>query len=522
VNQQNAVCKLSDISNGELKEVKVGETPVLLARVEDKCYALAAHCTHYGAPLADGYLSGDRIVCPWHHACFNARNGALEEPPALDSLAAYPIRIDGEDIFVEMPEDAADRRTPDLTAPDPAADSRTFVIIGGGAAGYTAAQTLREDGFAGRIVMITPEDHLPYDRPNLSKDYLQGQAEPEWMPLRSDDFYAEHGIEVVRDKVKTVTRDQKDIIFNGGKTLGFDSLLIATGGVPRMLDISGSDLANIFVLRSFDSADAIISAAERSQNVAVIGASFIAMEAASSLTKRGKHVTVIAPDKVPFERTLGPEIGKFFQTLHEKNGVTFRLGSGVAGFSGDGRVEKVLLSSGDDVEADLVIVGIGVRPSTDFMVGFDLQNDGGVIADGNLRISDDIYAAGDIVHFPDARTGELSRIEHWRTAMQLGRVAAHNMAGRTTTFEGVPFFWTTQFDATLNYVGHAAGWDRAIVHGEIDGQDFLVFYIKDDAIKAVAGMNRDRELAVWEERFRLGNVPSPADLDSELSANAAS
>jgi NADPH-dependent 2,4-dienoyl-CoA reductase/sulfur reductase-like enzyme/nitrite reductase/ring-hydroxylating ferredoxin subunit len=521
VKQHNAVCKLSEIGDGELKEVKVGETPVLLARVEGECYALAAHCTHYGAPLAEGYLSGDRIVCPWHHACFNARTGDREEPPALDSLAAYPVRVEGDDIIVDLPDNAADRRTPEMTAPDTALDDRTFVIIGGGAAGYSAAQTLREDGFAGRIVMITPEKNLPYDRPNLSKDYLQGSAEPEWMPLRPDDFYSEHGIEIVRETVKHVAKNSKQIEFESGGKLDFNSLLIATGGIPRTLDLPGSDLKNIFVLRSFTNADEIIAAAEKAENIAVIGSSFIGMEAASSLAKRGKQVTVITPDSTPFEKTLGSEVGGLFQDVHEKNGVKFRLSSSVTGFEGKDGVEKVLLKSGDSIDADVVIVGVGVRPATDFLDGFELHKDGGIVADANLRIGDDIYAAGDIVHFPDARTGEPTRIEHWRTALQLGRCAAHNMAGKATPFDGVPFFWTTQFDVTLNYVGHAAGWDRTIVQGNIDSQDFLVFYIKDDRIQAVAGMNRDRELDVWEERFRLSHVPTPNELENELAAKAA-
>jgi len=182
--QQNVVCKLSEIKDGEMKEVQAGTTPVLLARVDGKCYALAAHCTHYGATLAEGYLSGDRIVCPWHHACFNARNGNLEEPPALDSLANYPVRVDGDDIFVDLPANPEDRRTPEMATPNTKADDRTFAIVGGGAAAYAAAQTLREDGYEGRIVIVTSEDRKPYDRPNLSKDYLQGTAEPEWMPLR--------------------------------------------------------------------------------------------------------------------------------------------------------------------------------------------------------------------------------------------------------------------------------------------------------------------------------------------------
>ena len=520
VKQHNAVCKLSEIGDGELKEVKVGETPVLLARVDGQCYALAAHCTHYGAPLAEGYLSGDRIVCPWHHACFNARTGNLEEPPALDSLAKYRVTINDDDVIVELPDEPADRRTPMMAIPDAASDTRTFVIIGGGGAGYTAAQTLREDGFVGRIVMITPEENLPYDRPNLSKDYLQGSSQPEWMLLRPDDFYTEHGIETVREKVKRVSKYSKQIDIEGGGNLDFDRLLIATGGVPRTLDLPGSDLKNIFVLRSFTSADKIIAAVEKAEKIAVIGSSFIGMEAAFSLTKRGKQVAVIAPDSIPFEKTLGPEIGKLFQSVHEKNGVKFRLASGVTGFEGDGRVEKVILGSGESIDADVVIIGIGVRPATDFLNGFDMHKDGGVVSDANLRIGDDIFAAGDIVHFPDARTGESTRIEHWRTALQLGRCAANNMVGKATPFDGVPFFWTTQFDVTLNYVGHAVGWDRTVVQGNIDSKDFLIFYIKDDRVHAVAGMNRDRELDIWEERFRLGGVPSVNDLERELAASA--
>jgi len=490
-----------------MKEVQAGTTPVLLVRIEGNCYALAAHCTHYGAPLAEGYLSGDRIICPWHHACFNARNGNLEEPPALDSLANYPVRIDGDDIFVDLPDEVEDRRTPQMATPNTKADDRTFAIVGGGAAGYAAAQTLREDGFQGRVVIVTPEDHKPYDRPNLSKDYLQGTAEPEWMPLRPDDFYSEHGIEVLHGKkVKSVSADKKELRLESGEALEYDRLLIATGGVPRTLNLPGSDLKNILVLRSFDSADTIIAAAEKAQNVAVIGASFIGMEAAFSLTKRGKSVTVIAPDKVPFQKTLGPEIGELFQKEHEANGVKFSLGSNVKGFEGDGSVRKVLLETGDSIEADLVIVGVGVRPATDLLDGFELHKDGGVIADQYLSIGSDIYTAGDIVHFPDARTGETTRTEHWRTALQQGRIAAHNMAGTPTPFTAVPFFWTTQFDVTLNYVGHAVDWDEIKYKGDLGSKDFLAFYVKAGQIVAVAGMNRDREMDIWEEKFRAGDT----------------
>ena len=504
-----AAARLSEIKCGEMKEVSVGETKVLLARVGDKCYAVGANCTHYGAPLIDGALVGDRIICPWHHACFDAKTGDLQEPPALDSLPSYAVRMVGDQIFVEFSEQTADRRTPEMAKPDPTSDTRVFVIIGGGASGYMAAQTLREDGFKGRIVMVTSEKRLPYDRPNLSKDYLQSHAEPEWMPLRSDEFFAEHGIEILFEKeVTAVDAEAKTIEFADGAGLGYDSLLVATGGIARKLDLPGSNLRNIFVLRTFDNADEIIEASTDVKRAVVIGASFIGMEAAFSMRERGISVTVVAPDKVPFEKTLGTEIGELFQHVHEKHGVKFRLGEHVKGFGGDASVNSILLESGDRIETDLVLVGVGVHPATGFLKGLNLHKDGGIIADKHLCVGDDIYAAGDITHFPDARTGESVRIEHWRTALQQGRTAAHNMAGKPKAFTAVPFFWTTQFDATLNYVGHAKGWDEIIFQGDVQKQDFLAFYVKDYKVLAVAGMNRDRDLAFIEELIRLNRMPS--------------
>ena len=518
-----AVCKFSEINDGEMREVKVGETPVLLARINGRCYALAAHCTHYGAPLAEGALVGDRIICPWHHACFHAATGDMLEPPALDSLPSFPVSIEGDDIRIALPADAPDRREPTMAEPDAAAGTRVFVIVGGGAAGYIAAQTLREDGFAGRVVIITREDRTPYDRPNLSKDYLQGHAEPEWMPLRPDDFYDRRGIEILRSKtVTSIDTAARTITFDHGETLRYDALLLATGGTPRTLDLPGSELKNVFVLRSFDSADDIIAAAESAQTIAVIGASFIGMETAASLRQRGKSVTVIAPDRVPFEKVFGGEIGEMFRSVHESNGVEFRLGESVKGFTGSEQVEGVQLASGETVPAELVIVGVGVRPVTDFLDGFSLHKDGGVIADEHLRIGPDIYAAGDIVHFPNERTGETTRIEHWRTAEQQGRTAAHNMAGKPTEFDAVPFFWTTQFDATLNYVGHAKDWEEVIVDGDTAARDFLAYYAKDGRVQAIAGMNRDRDLARLEELMRLDQLPTPEQIKVGSSQNSTS
>jgi NADPH-dependent 2,4-dienoyl-CoA reductase/sulfur reductase-like enzyme/nitrite reductase/ring-hydroxylating ferredoxin subunit len=508
--KEGTVAVSGELKDGEMKQVSLGGTDILLARVKGKYHAVGAHCTHYGAPLVEGVLSNERIICPWHHACFNAATGDVEEPPALDSLPCYGVRAEGESIIVSLPDETTDRRTPAMTRRDSSADARTFVILGGGAAGYAAAQALREDGFKGRVLMITREDRTPYDRPNLSKDYLQGHAEPEWMPLRAEEFYAEHDIELWRGKeVARVRAAQKTITFTNGDTLAYDSLLVATGGTPRRLDVPGSDLKNIFVLRNFADTDAIIEAALHASRAVIIGASFIGMEAAASLAERKLSVTVVAPGEAPFEKTLGPEIGRLLRQVHEARGVQFKLGAAAARFEGDGVVKRVVLDSGERVEADLVIIGIGVRPATDFLEGVELQRDGGVVVDKHLRAADGVYAAGDIAYFSSALTRERQRIEHWRTAQQQGRVAAHNMAGKKVEFDGVPFFWTRQFDAGLLYVGHAASWDEIIFHGDVSAQDFLAFYVKDDHVLAVAGMNRDREMAALEELMRLDRMPEP-------------
>jgi len=498
-----------------MQEVSAGETKVLLARIGDTCYAIGTNCTHYGAPLVEGSLVGDKIICPWHHACFNARNGNMEEPPALDSLPNFPVSLEGDDIYIDVPENAPDRRPPETPVSRDDADRRTFVIVGGGAAGYMCAQTLREEGFSGRIVMITQEERLPYDRPNLSKDYLHGHAEPEWMPLRPDEFYTEQRIEVIKGrKVTAVERDVRQVVFESGDPIAYDSILIATGGIPRELSVAGSDLPGIYVLRSFDSADDIIGAATGAKSAVVIGASFIGMEAASSLKQRGLDVTVVAPDKLPFERTLGQEIGGLLQRVHEENGVKFSLGSNVSRLERSDIGLNVILASGEAIAADLVIVGVGVRPATDILNGIELHKDGGVIADEYLQIGDGVFAGGDIVHFPDTRTGESTRIEHWRTALQQGMTAARNMIGKNEPFTGVPFFWTTQFDVTLNYVGHAAGWDEIVVNGSIAEREFLAFYVLNGKVAAVASVGRDHELAVLHGLIRAGRLPSIAELKS--------
>ena len=507
------VANTPDLRDGEMKEVSIGETRILLARTGERFYAVSATCPHYGAPLAEGVLCGTRIVCPWHHAAFNIINGDLEEPPALDALVSYAVRVEGEHILVSVPEKTPDRRTPPMATCDPAKDSRQFVIIGAGAAGYAAAQTLREEGFRGNLVMITREHCTPYDRPNLSKDYLHGHAEPEWIPLRPEEFFSEHGIKLVLNReVTRVDARAKTITFEGGDTMEYDALLVATGCMPVRLNITGSDLKNVCMLRSFADADSIIETARRSRRAVVVGSSFIGMEAAYSLRERGLEVIVVAPSQEPFETTLGAEVGAVFRRLHESHGVRFQLGSIVYRFEGSHNVEAVTLDNGERIETDMVVVGAGVRPVTHFIEGVELDDAGGIVVDSRLCAADGIYAAGDIASFKDPRTGERVRIEHWRTAQQQGRAAARNMLGHDVAFEGVPFFWTRQFDAALLYVGHATSWDEIVYHGEVSSRNFLAFYLKEARVVAVAGMSRDREMAAAEELMRLGRMPASEQL----------
>jgi apoptosis-inducing factor 3 len=507
------VASVNDLQNGEMRQVSVGETDVLLARFADKYYAVGAYCTHYQAPLAEGVLCENHVVCPWHNAYFNLTTGEQQEPPGLDSLQTYSVRIEGDRVIVRISENASGRRQPHMAESNPE-DGRTFVIIGAGAAGAHAAQTLRVAGYQGQIVMVTQEDRLPYDRTWLSKDYLTGKVTQDEMPLRSAQFYQDCQIEVWLNKqVVRVDVNTQLIFFADGEPLQYDALLLATGGKPRQLDVPGSDLQNIFTVRSFADTDRILAVADNAKRAVVIGSSFIGMEAAAGLTQRGLEVTVVSPSTLPFEKILGAEIGKVFQQVHQENGVKFHLGRKATRMEGDGKVEAVVLDNGDRLDADLVVVGIGVRPATEFLQGLELHpKDGSVQVDEYLQAADRVYAAGDIARYPDWRTGELTRIEHWRVAAQHGRIAAYNMAGQQAKYRSVPIFWTMQFQFPLRYVGHAEQWDEIIVRGDLQQQEFIAFYVQGDRVLAAAASQRDTEAAAIVELMRLDRMPSPEEL----------
>lgn len=509
------VTKLGDLPHGTMKQVTVDGGDILLTNVQGKISALGAFCTHYNARLENGILSGNTVVCPYHQACFCATSGDLKEPPALNALPAFEVFVRGEDIVVKLPEKIARMRVPEMCAPDPARDPRTFVLLGAGAAGNAAAQSLRQNGFQGRIIMISRETDLPYDRPNLDKDYLQGEAKEEWMPLRSGKFFQNRGIELMLGKnVTRVDSRSRTLVFETGESLKYDRLLLATGATPRRLNVAGEDLPGIFTLRSFADSRALVKACESASRAVIIGTSFIGLESAASLRKRGLQVTVVGLESVPFERLLGPEIGNMIRKVHEQNGVVFNLENTVESFEGNGKVRRVVLKDGARLETDLVLVGIGVKPNTGYLQDLVLDPDGGLRTDAYFRVAEDIYAAGDIACVPDWRSGEPVRIEHWRTAEQQGRDAALNMLGVPTANASVPFFWTKQGTFGLRYAGHARGWDRIIFDGDVASGSFAAFYIRDNRVDAVATCRRDKQMAAILQRMQVGSMPSAGDLQS--------
>jgi NADPH-dependent 2,4-dienoyl-CoA reductase/sulfur reductase-like enzyme/nitrite reductase/ring-hydroxylating ferredoxin subunit len=495
-----------ELADGQMSQVDVGGRPLLLVRSDDAYHAYAAKCPHYQAPLADGLLHGGRLLCPLHQSVFDAASGDLREPPALDALPEFPVRVAEGALYVELPAEPQERRSPAMAPFDPDADPRLFAVIGGGAVAAAAVGALREGGHQGRILVVSPEDSWPYDRPNLTKDYLAGTAAEDWLPLRPASFYEDHGIERLRDRVTRLDVTARRLEFETSPAITPDAVLVATGATPRALSVPGAQLPGVFTLRSLHDCDELIAAAEGGRQAVVIGASFIGMEAAASLVQRGLEVTVTAPDETPFASTLGRQVGEAVRALHEAYGTRFRLARQVSRIAGSSRATGVVLDGGELLPADLVLVGVGVRPATGFVNGARLAGDGGIPVDEELRMAPDIWAGGDVARYPERHVGEPVRIEHWRLAEQHGRAAAFSMAGRGRTFEGVPFFWTQHFDFTLGFSGVGAGWSDTIVDGHPEERDFTVLYVKDGRLRAACG-TRDRELDAFAELMRTGALP---------------
>ena len=475
---------------------------VLLVRQGGEDFALAANCSHYGGPLAEGLVVGDTVRCPWHHACFSLRTGEALRAPALNPVACYRVERENGRIFVREKLPAPAPHGEEKTAEGPA----SIVIVGAGAAGNAAAERLRHLGYSGPVTVLGRDTSVPYDRPNLSKDYLAGTAPEEWIPLHPQDFYDEQKITLrLGARVQSIDPQGRTLAFEDGTSLPYGTLLLATGANPIHLSLPGADRPHVHYLRTLDDSRSIVqavSSGDGAKRAVVIGASFIGLEVAAALRTRNVEVTVVAPEDRPLGKILGPDLGDFVRSLHEEHGVTFLLQKKVVAIG----EREVKLESGETLPADLVVVGIGVRPELDLARAAGLQVEDGVVLDEYLETSvPGIFAAGDIANWPDAYLGERLRVEHWVVAERQGQAAARNLLGRREPFTEVPFFWSQHYDVQISYVGSGKGWEEAKVSGSIEKRDATVAYRKQGKIVAVATIFRDRQSLEAELAMERGD-----------------
>ena len=490
------VASLSQVPANRGLGVECDGQKILLVREGEAVRAFSATCPHAGAPLEEGAICEGRIICPWHKAAFRLSDGGLVEPPALAGLARYPVRVEGDDVFVDPRPSSAFKAAP-------RASKETFAIVGAGAAGAAAAASLREFGFDGRLLLIGRESGLPFDRTALSKFVVAGEMKPEETPLlQPETFYREQRIELVNAEVSGFDVARREVTLEDGRKIMFDQGLIAPGGEPKPIGVEGASLAGVHVLRSREDTKAILADVREGVRAVVLGASFIGLEVAACLRAQKASVAVVSPDEVPFVRTFGQRIGRALRKLHEDNGVVFLAPAKAAKFEGDGRVAAVVLEDGRRLETDLVIVGVGVKPATGFVSGAVLTREGGLVVDTHMRVAEGVYAAGDVAAFPVPPEGRQDRIEHWRVAQIQARVAAENMLGGAATYEAPPFFWTYHYGQNYEYIGHAKTWDDEIVVGDVEGQNFVAFFLEAERVVAVVACQRQRLTAALAERMR--------------------
>jgi len=475
---------ISELKDGAPVAGQAFGNAVLIVRRGDEVFAVGATCTHYSGPLAEGIVVGDTVRCPWHHACFSLRTGEAIRAPALNPIARYAVEVRNGRAFVIS----------EMTAAPPAIrlanHPNAIVIVGAGAAGDAAADMLRRRGYTGRLTMIGADADAPYDRPNISKNYLAGDAPEEWIPLRPASFYQDNNIELLTSRSVTALDTQaKRVTLDDGAGIDFDKLLIATGAAPVRLPASVDKGGRVMYLRTLADSRAIIARAESARVAVVIGASFIGLEVAASLRARGLEVHVVAPEANPLERVMGPQLGQMIRDLHESKGVTFHLGRTAA------TIEEghVVLDNGERITCDVVIAGIGVRPNDQLAKDAGLRVNNGIEVNAQMETEvAGIYAAGDVARFPDARTGGRIRVEHWVVAQRQGQVAACSMLGVNTQFDSAPFFWSAHYDLQISYVGHAEKWDEIVVDGSVEQHDCEVSFRSAGRTLAVATVGRDQ------------------------------
>jgi NADPH-dependent 2,4-dienoyl-CoA reductase/sulfur reductase-like enzyme len=469
---------------------------VVLVRRGDACFAVGATCSHYSGPLAEGLVVDGTIRCPWHHARFDLATGAPLGGPGINPLPCYQVVTEKRLVRV-----AGKKSAPHAAAAAAGAVPERIVIIGSGPAGALVADTLRNQGHAGSISLVG-EEGIPVDRPNLSKDYLAGTAPEEWLPLRDAGALKDKRIDLVQARALQIDLSSQRIAIQGGADLPFDALVLATGAAPIRLPIPGADLPHVHLLRTLQDSRGIIAAAAGAKTAVVIGGGFIGLEAAASLRARNIAVTVVLRETVPLEKVLGEKLGAFVEALHTEHGVIFVRDATTAIAA-----NSVTLASGKKLDADLVVMGVGVRPRVDLAQAAGLRIDNGIVVDDRLRTSaPNVFAVGDVARFPWGPDQALIRIEHFVHAMRMGFVAARNLLGQDQRFGFAPFFWSQHYDVPIAYVG-AGPWDEVQVVGDPGKRDVLAIYRNRGRAVALASIYRDRESLRFEDLLERGDEP---------------
>lgn len=489
---------LADIGEDGLLAGKVGEANVMLVRWTDdagrpQVSALDAACTHRGAQLPSGLRVGDTVVCPFHHACFDLRNGEAISAPAIEPLGMWEVSVDGDRVTVS---DASPPTAGPATQVDNDRGVTRVVVVGGGAGGFAAVERLRRVGYSGELAMVSAEAGLPVDRTELSKNYLSGAKQASDLPLLETDWYAEHDVQThLGVSATALDLAERVVTLSDATTLTYDALVLATGAEPVRPDLPGFDREDVLVLRTQGDSDAIIAASE-GRRVAVVGNGFIGLEVAAALRQREVDVTVVAPGAVPMLAQLGEDLGRVVRAMHEERGTRFVQGRAAAW---NGR--ELVLEDGQRVEADLLVVGLGVEPRTGLAQAAGLEVDDGVLVDATFETGvRGVFAVGDIARFPDPLTGRLIRVEHWAQAERSGALAAVNLLGGQQAISEPPFYWTQQLGKSFRLSGHANSLEHGTADGSAADRELLVTFSEDGRVVAAAGVGRDHDLLVVEDQ----------------------
>ncbi|KAI9925704.1 hypothetical protein ASPWEDRAFT_113368 [Aspergillus wentii DTO 134E9] len=536
---------LTDVQNMEKVESEVEGIDggkVLVVRFNGQVHAMSPKCTHYGAPLKLGVVSPDgRITCPWHGACFNIGSGDVEDAPAPNALNKFEVVEKNGAVYIKGEESAIRFGQRDPVLKCSASEPERVVIVGGGSGTLGVVQAIRELKYKGTITIISKEPNLIIDRTKLSKALIPDVEKILWRP---EEWYKSASINTVFDEVISVDFNSKAVTTKSGKAYPYTKLVLATGGMPRSLPMEGfKTLSNIFLLRTVtDVQDILTAVGDKNKKIVVIGSSFIGMEVGNALAKEN-DVTIVGMENAPMETVMGEKVGRIFQNNLEKAGVKFKLATSVAkAIASDSypkSVGAVHLKDGTQLPADLVILGVGVRPATDFLrenPSIQLEQDGSIKTDEHFAVpglNNDVYAIGDIATYPyhgpgtDPEKGTYTRIEHWNVAQNAGRGVArsivHSFSSSLQSLKPkvfIPIFWSA-LGAQLRYCGNTPnGWDGLILRGEPENAKFVAYYTKGNTVVAVATMGMDPIMAKSAELMRRGNMPTKAEIESGVDVLA--